>query len=126
MEVFCNNTLIHFKEKSLMTMDSRDYQRQWRASNKERVREYQRKWANSDKGKQVLRARDQRLVGTLEGKARKMINNRIFRKKIPHPSVFLCTDCDKHADHYHHEDYNIWWSIEPLCHACHGKRHRQD
>ena len=107
-----------------MSTNSRDYQRQWRANNRDKVREYQRKWAESDKGQQTLRAREQRLVGTLESKARKMIKNRLNRKKMPYASFFLCTDCNDRAQHYHHEDYSLWWSIEPLCHACHGKRHR--
>ena len=101
-----------------------EYQREWRAKNLEKARESQRKWAASEKGRQVLRNREQRLVGTPEGKARKMILNRLYRKKMPHASFFLCTDCNNHAAEYHHEDYSLWWFIEPLCRACHGKRHR--
>jgi|31_taG_2_1085359.scaffolds.fasta_scaffold00203_42 hypothetical protein len=104
---------------------SLENQREWRAKNRDKVREHQRKWAQSAKGRQVLREREKRLVGTIESKARNMIKNRINRKKIPHPSFFLCTDCNKHAKHYHHEDYSLWWSVEPLCHSCHGKRHRK-
>ena len=104
---------------------SLEYQREWRAKNRDKAREYQRKWARSAKGRQVLREREKRLIGTIESKARNMIRNRINRKKIPHPSFFLCTDCNKHAKHYHHEDYSLWWSVEPLCHSCHGKRHRK-
>ena len=111
---------------NFMSTNSRDYQRQWRTNNRDKVREYQRKWAESDKGRQTLCAREQRLVGTLESKARKMIKNRLNRKKMPHASFFLCTDCNDRAQHYHHEDYSLWWSIEPLCHACHGRRHRTD
>jgi hypothetical protein len=102
-----------------------DYMRQWRANNKDKVREYQSRWASSQKGKQALRRREEALVGTLEAKARKMIKNRIYRNKMPHASFFLCTDCTQRAVHYHHEDYSLWWSVEPLCHACHGKRHRK-
>jgi hypothetical protein len=99
--------------------------RAWHARNKERMREHYRKWSQSDKGQQTLRKREQRLVGTLESKARAMIKSRLNRKKMPHASFFLCTDCDQRAVHYHHEDYNLWWSVEPLCHACHGIRHRK-
>ena len=101
------------------------YQREWRDKNREKAQEHQRKWAASDKGKQVLQAREQRLRGTLEDKARKMIKNRVARKKMPHASFFLGTDCNERAQHYHHEDYKLWWSVEPLCHDCHGKRHRK-
>ncbi len=110
-----------------MSTNTPEYMRQWRANNqdKDKVREYYRRWSNSIKGKEVLRLREQRLVGTLESKARKMIRNRMNRKKMPHASFFLCTDCDARAVHYHHEDYSLWWSVEPLCYACHGKRHRK-
>ena len=99
--------------------------RQWRCKNKDKVREYQKRWASSVKGKQVLHNREEALTGTIQAKARKMIKNRIHRKKMPHPSFFLCTDCNQRAVHYHHEDYLLWWSVEPLCHDCHGKRHRK-
>jgi hypothetical protein len=108
-----------------MSTNSYEYQREWRANNRDKVREYQRKWSSSQKGQQVLRNREQQLVGTLKAKARKMIKNRLHRKKMPHASFFLCTDCNNHAVHYHHEDYSLWWSVEPLCHACHGKRHQK-
>jgi hypothetical protein len=108
-----------------MPSNNSEYQRAWRARNKERVKEHQRKWAQSAKGQEVLRLREQRVQGTPESKARGMIGNRIDRKKMPHPSFFLCTDCDASAAHYHHEDYSIWWSVEPLCYSCHGKRHRK-
>ena len=108
-----------------MPTNNPDYMRQWRANNKDKVREYQHRWASSSKGKEILRLREERLIGTIEAKARKMIKNRVHRKKMPHASFFLCTDCDDRAVHYHHEDYSLWWSVEPLCHACHGKRHRK-
>ena len=101
-----------------------EYLRNWGIANKEKKRESYHKWATSERGRQFLHARDQRLIGTIEGKARNKIRNRIYRKKMPHASFFLCTDCTNHAVHYHHEDYSLWWFIEPLCHACHGKRHR--
>jgi hypothetical protein len=40
-------------------------------------------------------------------------------------SVFKCSDCNAQAGHFHHEDYSLWWSVEPLCHKCHGVRHRK-
>jgi hypothetical protein len=107
-----------------MPSNNPEYMRQWRAKNKDKVREYQVRWTNSESGKVFVRTRHERTVGTVQGKARKKISNRIYRKKMPHPSFFLCTDCDARAAHYHHEDYSLWWSVEPLCHACHGKRHR--
>ena len=109
-----------------MPTNKRDYQRAWKAKNREKVRAYQRAWSKTDKGRQLTRKYEECLSGTIKAKARKMIKNRLNRKKMPHASFFLCTDCDQRAVHYHHEDYNLWWSVEPLCHACHGKRHQKD
>ena len=108
-----------------MSKTSPESRRAWRANNQEKAREQQRKWAMSNKGQKCLQKREERLTGTIESKARKMIKNRIYRKKMPHASFFLCTDCNNKAQHYHHEDYSLWWSIEPLCYVCHGKRHRK-
>jgi hypothetical protein len=102
-----------------------EYFRNWNAVNKEKKKEDYRKWASSETGKQLLRNREKRLSGTPESKARGMIKNRVNRKKMPPASFFLCTDCNNKAQHYHHEDYSLWWSIEPLCFVCHGKRHRK-
>jgi hypothetical protein len=102
-----------------------EYMRQWRINNKQKTKEDYKNWSLSAKGKELLRKREERLTGTTKAKARLMIKNRLNRKKMPHPSFFLCTDCDQRATHYHHEDYSLWWSIEPLCHTCHGKRHRK-
>lgn len=116
-----------FFQSALLIMGFTDpaKQREWRARNKDKVREYQRKWAASPKGQEVLRQRELRKAGTIQSNARRMITNRVIRKKMPPASFFLCTDCDKRAEHYHHEDYSIWWSVEPLCHSCHGKKHRK-
>ena len=104
--------------------DQIKYLRNWNTINKEKKKELYRTWSTSEKGRQLLYAREQRLTGTIESKARSKIKNRVNRKKMPHASFFLCTDCNNHAVHYHHEDYSLWWSVEPLCHVCHGKRHR--
>ena len=59
-------------------------------------------------------------------KARKKVGNRVTRKQWPPVGLFKCSDCDAQAQNYHHEDYSLWWSVEPLCRKCHGKRHRKD
>ena len=56
--------------------------------------------------------------------AQEMVRNRTKHKKWPKASFFKCTDCNQQAVHYHHEDYSLWWSVEPLCISCHYKRHR--
>ena len=57
-------------------------------------------------------------------RAQRMVGNRIQHNKWPKACFFKCTDCTNQAAHYHHEDYSLWWSVEPLCVLCHGKRHR--
>ena len=57
-------------------------------------------------------------------RAQRLVATRVKRKKWPKASFFKCTDCDLQAVHYHHEDYSLWWSVEPLCISCHYKRHR--
>ena len=60
----------------------------------------------------------------LKEAARSKVNDRIKKGRWPKAVFFLCTDCPKNAEHYHHEDYSLWWSVEPLCRTCHGGRHR--
>ena len=55
--------------------------------------------------------------------ARARVRNRVRRKTWPHVSVFTCSDCVDRAQEYHHEDYSLWWSVEPLCKSCHLARH---
>ena len=86
---------------------NRYYQR-----NKERIKE-----------QQSQRSRD--AAGTVKRKAQRRVSNRVHRDRAwPHAWVFLCSDCDSRAQDYHHEDYSLWWSVEPLCKRCHGIRHR--
>ena len=59
-------------------------------------------------------------------KARNKVNYRVYARKWVRAAFFKCSDCDSQAQCYHHEDYSLWWSVEPLCHKCHGLRHRND
>lgn len=59
-------------------------------------------------------------------RAQQLVSKRVSRGKWPKASFFKCTDCNLQAVHYHHEDYSLWWSVEPLCLSCHYKRHRLD
>lgn len=56
--------------------------------------------------------------------ARARISYRVNKHHTwPRPEFFLCSDCDNKALEYHHESYELWWSVEPLCKRCHAKRH---
>ena len=57
--------------------------------------------------------------------ANRTVARRVERNRWPSPVIFKCTDCEAPAAHYHHEDYTMWWSVEPLCLRCHGVRHRK-
>ena len=59
-------------------------------------------------------------------KARRRVSYRVSSHKWARAAFFKCSDCDAQAQCYHHEDYSLWWSVEPLCNKCHGKRHRKD
>ena len=57
--------------------------------------------------------------------AQRRVEARVRYGKWPRVKIFKCSDCDAQAQSYHHEDYSLWWSVEPLCHKCHGRRHRK-
>lgn len=45
--------------------------------------------------------------------------------KIPRAKMLGCTDCDRMAEHYHHDSYDLlqWLVVTPLCRECHDSRH---
>ena len=55
--------------------------------------------------------------------AHRKVNSRTWSGKWPKAKVFKCSDCEAQAAQYHHEDYSLWWSVEPLCVKCHRRRH---
>ena len=85
------------------------YYKQYTAEHKERVKEQ--------------KARSRR-NNRLKENARRRVNYRVESGQWPRASVFQCSDCSAQAAHYHHEDYSLWWSVEPLCTKCHGIRHQ--
>ena len=106
------------------------YERQWRAENRQARTEYQRQWReeNRDKVSSYNAARRERKGDqyAIEEAARTKVNYRIRCGLWPKPKVFICTDCGSaKAQEYHHEDYNQWWNVEPLCRSCHLDRHSQ-
>ena len=110
-----------YKDKAKGRARKRDYCRKWRLANPDYDREYKK---NHKEEKAACEDRH-RARFPERSSARGKVNYRVAKGKWPKPSVFICTDCSAPAEHYHHEDYSIWWSVEPLCRACHVKRHRQ-
>lgn len=105
----------------------REYQRQYNIKHRER-----RYW---NKKRSDAKLMDQRMAKNKERyhsdpeeqikrKARVRVNSRIHKGAWPRASFFVCSDCNAHAREYHHEDYSQWWAVEPLCRACHVKRHQ--
>ena len=76
------------------------YYRDYFAENKERVKEQ--------------KAESRRFHRDHEN-ARRRVNYRVESGQWPPARFFQCSDCNAQAQHYHHEDYLLWWSVEPLC-----------
>jgi hypothetical protein len=96
----------------------KEYNRKYAIENRERLREQKRLWksANPDHKRKDPEA-------SKRYRASDRIGARIRRGTWPRPSVFLCTDCDKHAEEYHHPNYDYPLWVEPLCKECHLKIH---
>ena len=95
--------------------------RRWRAANPG----YQARYYQQNKEKLDESAKRSRAKHPDRARAREKVSYRVNRVgKWPKASFFKCSDCGVvQAQHYHHEDYSLWWSVEPLCHKCHGLRH---
>ena len=101
---------------------ARERHRRWRAANPGYYAEYRRK--NKAKVDETLARSNAKHPE--RRRARERVNSRVLTQhQWPSASFFKCTDCSAQASHYHHEDYSLWWSVEPLCHKCHGVRHRK-
>ena len=102
----------------------REKNRRWRAANPGYYADYRAK-NKAKRDAQVVESKERHKDrDRARNKVRARVNNPT-RYQWPVASVFKCTDCDAQAQHYHHEDYALWWSVEPLCHKCHGVRHRK-
>ena len=125
-----------YKDKERKRLKDREYRernkerraeqtRLWYQNNPERARENDKHWraSNSEKVKQ----KTQRWVAANQEKveAHAKVNRRVRAGLWPKASVFVCSDCVEPALDYHHENYALWWSVEPLCRVCHKKRHCQ-
>ena len=101
----------------------REKNRRWRAANPG----YYAKYRAQDKAKRDQQAVDSNNRHPERRSARRKIAWRVNEsRQWPQPSFFKCSDCEAQAQHYHHEDYSQPLIIEPLCHKCHGIRHRAD
>ena len=101
---------------------ARERHRRWRAANPGYYAEYRAR----NKAKRDAQVVESKRRNAAHEAARNMVRNRVQKQHLwPVASVFKCSDCNAQASHYHHEDYDLWWSVEPLCTKCHGVRHRK-
>ena len=99
----------------------REKNRRWRAANPGYYAAYRLR----DPEGYDARIRESKRRHPLQESAREFVRKRVNTQRLwPVASFFKCSDCDQQAQEYHHEDYDLPWSVEPLCHKCHGIRHR--
>lgn len=114
--------------------DRREYCKQWRAANKERVRLYdiehknehaarQRKYYadNTDRVKRAVNA--WRAANPLKVKAQYRIHDLTRRNKLARPS---CAFCGSVKTEFHHSDYTKPESVIALCKMCHEMIHHSN
>jgi hypothetical protein len=51
------------------------------------------------------------------------VNYRIKTLKMPQATFFTCASCKNPAEHFHHDNYDLWWSVTAFCGACHRSHH---
>ena len=54
-----------------------------------------------------------------------IVNHAVENNRMPRVTTLICTDCNKPAQHYHHDDYEKPLDVVPLCQICHIQRHRR-
>ena len=95
----------------------------------EKQRAYAREWRRN-KGTPPTKEKNKQYRDAYQSKypekyaAQRYVANHVRARRWPKASIFLCAECDSHAQEYHHEDYTQPALVEPLCIPCHHKRHR--
>ena len=84
---------------------------------------YFRDYANQNKERIKEQKARSRAAGRHKNNARRKVQYMVQSGQWPPATFWLCNDCDKKAQHYHHEDYSQPLNVEPLCTRCHGIRH---
>ena len=108
-----------------MTQANTTYHRKWRAANRDKANANS-KASRAKRPRAEINAYQQayRKRNAEKRRAWERIQYRVEKRGTwPKPEVFVCSDCSAQATDYHHEDYALWWSVEPLCRACHMNRH---
>ena len=105
----------------------REQQREYYKRNRaEKIRRVKERNAKLTAEQWTEKSRRYRARSPQKARAQKWVAHRVERNGWPPARIFKCSDCDAQAQSYHHEDYDLPWSVEPLCHRCHGLRHRQE
>lgn len=91
-------------------------------NNTPRQKQLIRDYAKTDAGKNVQKRWLQR--NPEKRPAHQAVSYAIRGGLIPHPATLTCEVCGKKAaEYHHHKGYSPehWFSLQPLCHSCHGK-----
>ena len=125
---FCLTMTLEANLTSSQIAHKRVMAAKWRSENRAKSNEIS-KAARAKRPRSEINAwqREYRKRNAEKRRAWERIQYRVQTKHTwPGPSLFLCSDCSLPAEHYHHEDYSLWWSVEPLCRICHMKRHHSE
>ena len=93
--------------------------------NAERLIERSKKWNRQNPEKARRAVIDHKKRHPDRARARQLVIQKKRAGRIPPASDLQCVDCGGKANSYHHEDYSKPLDVVPLCHRCHGIRHRK-
>jgi hypothetical protein len=95
----------HYKNNSQKIIEKIN---EWQKENTNKVRENKIKWKKNNKQKV---------------EAQNKVLHAVKKNKLTHVTLCKCQDCEKPAEHYHHENYLKPLEVIPLCNKCHNLRH---
>lgn len=84
--------------------------------------EKQREYRKTPRGKDVEKAHNQKLKGSMAIWAKSRIYLLVRNETLPKASDCYCVDCWETAECYDHRNYHKPYQIEPVCRSCNAKR----
>jgi len=107
-----------------MPTNTAEYQREWRAKNREKARGHSRKYMQTEAGRQKNREANARYKknNTHKISAKNILRNAIRRGEITPES--RCEECGEETRlHGHHDNYLYPFEVRWLCPPCHKEHH---
>ena len=123
----------------------REYDREYRKLNRDRINEIKREYNASQNGGEIMRSSKRKWNESERGRkirrdwrkdnyyrlrdqirAHNTLGIELRSGRIPRINTKLCVDCGQQAEHYHHDkgyakEHRL--DVVPLCSKCHRKRH---